>query len=248
MGQGTMTIDPTEGHTVRAYDRELTQLRGFVLEMGERVIEQTRLAVDALIEGDAETARRVVSQERKIDYMELDADDEVFNLIAKRAPTAIDLRLILALSKVIGDLERAGDKAARVAACAIELQTRGSRLPEVKILHHFRQMAELACRMLSNSLDALARTDVDLALGVFAEDRGLEMEFDAAMRHLITFVFEDASLVGQVIELVFGLKSLERIGNHAGNIAEQVIYIAKGQDVRYQNRENLIAALSQRRR
>ncbi|AGA91249.1 phosphate transport system regulatory protein PhoU [Thioflavicoccus mobilis 8321] len=243
-----MTTDPTEGHTLTSYDRELVQLRGLVLEMGERVLDQTRTAVEALIDGDIHAARRVVSQERKIDYMELDADDGIFGLIAKRAPTAIDLRLILALSKVVGDLERAGDKAARIAACAIELQTRGSRLPETKILHHFRQMSELACRMLTSSLDALARTDVDLALGVFAQDRGLELEFDAAMRHLITFVFEDASLVGQVIELVFGLKSLERIGNHAGNIAEQVIYVAKGQDVRYQNRENLIAALSQRRR
>lgn len=242
-----MTVDPTEGHTVRSYDRELSELRHQVLEMGERVLEQTRQAVRALIEADADAARRVVDHERKIDYMELDADEEVFELIARRAPTAIDLRLILALSKVTGDLERAGDKAARIARCVIELEARGRRLPEAKILHHIGQMNETVCRMLGNSLDALARTDVELALGVFAEDRGLEQQFDAAMRHLITFVFENASLVGQVIELVFGLKALERIGNHAGNIAEQVIYVAKGKDVRYQNRENLIAALSQRR-
>ncbi len=241
-----MAVDPTEGHTVRAYDRELTKLRGQVLEMGQLVLDQTQRAVDALIEGDADAAWRVVNHERKIDYMELDADERVFELIARRSPTAVDLRLTLALSKVTGDLERAGDKAARIARCVIALEARGSRLPEAKILHHIRQMDETVRRMLTNSLDALARTDVEFALAVFADDRGLDERFDAAMRHLMTFVFEDASLVGQVIELVLGLKALERIGNHAGNIAAQVIYVAKGQDVRYQNRENLIAALSQR--
>jgi len=241
-----MTRDPAAGHTVNAYDRDLAQLRGLVLEMGKRVLEQTRMAVHALSSGDVAAAQRVVDRERKIDHLQLDADEEVFALIAKRAPTAIDLRLALALSKVIGDLERAGDKAARIARSVLDLKARGSRLPEAKILYHLEQMSEIACRMLSNSLDALARTDVELALAVFAEDRGLEHQLDAALRHLMTFVFEDASLVGQVIELVFGLKALERIGNHAGNIAEQVIYVAKGKDVRYQNRENLIAALSQR--
>lgn len=215
--------------------------------MGERVLDQAQSAINALINGDLGVAQQVVDRERNIDYMELDADEEVFNLIAKRGPTAVDLRLTLALSKVIGDLERAGDKAARIARCAIALDYRSSRLPEPKILHHIRAMSGVVCRMLTNSLDALARTDVDVALAVFQDDRSLEQEFDAAMRHLMTFVFEDPSLVGQVIELVFGLKSLERIGNHAGNIAEQVIYVAKGQDVRYQNRENLIGALGQRR-
>jgi phosphate transport system protein len=215
--------------------------------MGERVLDQVQSAINALINGDLGVAQQVVERERNIDYMELDADEEVFNLIAKRGPTAVDLRLTLALSKVIGDLERAGDKAARIARCAIALDYRSSRLPEPKILHHIRAMSGVVCRMLTNSLDALARTDVDVALAVFQDDRSLEQEFDAAMRHLMTFVFEDPSLLGQVIELVFGLKSLERIGNHAGNIAEQVIYVAKGQDVRYQNRENLIAALGQRR-
>jgi len=238
--------DITQGHTVQAYNQELGRLRGLVLDMGEYVLEQTHAAAQALIAGDVALARSVIDKEPKLDQMELDADEAIFNLIAKRQPAAIDLRLVLALSKIVGDLERAGDKAERIAWCVVRLLERDGQQPAAKILHHVRVLADLSCAMMERGLDALARAEVEPALDVFADDRRLDDELDAALRHLITFVLQDSSLVGQVVDLVFAIKALERIGQHASNISEQVIFIAKGKDVRYQNKEVLIEALRKR--
>jgi phosphate transport system protein len=240
-----MATEPTRGHTVKAYDSELAQLRGLVLEMGERVVEQVTDAVAAVVEGDPDPAHEVVNRERKIDYFELDVDESIFNIIARRQPAAVDLRLVLALSKVVGNLERAGDKAEDIAECALRIQGRDG-CPDAAIYHHVSRLGKQACCMMERAMDALGRTDVEQALDVFADDRGLADEVAAAMRHLMSFVVEDPSLLSQVIDLLFAVKALERIGNHAGNIAEQVIFVAKGRDVRYQSRENVIAALRRR--
>lgn len=239
--------DVTKGHTVQRYDRELSGARGMVLEMGEFVLEQARNAVKALTAGDVNLARRVIANERKIDHFELEIDEAIFNLIAKRQPAAIDLRLTLALSKAVGDLEQAGDKAEQIAWCLIRVTEREGQQPSSKILHHIRRLDEVASSMLERSLDALAKADVDLALDVFENGPQLEEELDAAMRHLMTFVLEDTALVGQVLDVVFALRALASIGDHAGNIAEQVIFIAKGKDVRFQSKEILIEALRHRR-
>jgi phosphate transport system protein len=240
--------DVTKGHTVHAYDQELGRVRGLVLEMGECVLEQTRVAVNALVDGDPGLARQVVDQEPRVDHFELDADEAIFSLIAKRQPAALDLRLVLALSKVVGDLERAGDKAEQIAWCVIRLLERDGQQPASRILHHVRRLDEVARSMLERSLGALSQVDVERALDVFADDHRLDDEFEAGLRHLMTFVLEDSSLVGQLVDLVFALRALERIGQHAANIAEQVIFVAKGKDVRYQNKEVLIEALRRRDR
>jgi phosphate transport system protein len=240
-----MSTEPTKGHTVKAYNSELGQLRGLVLEMGERVVEQVTDAVAAVVEGEPNPAHEVIDRERKIDYFELDVDENIFNIIARRQPAAVDLRLVLALSKVVGNLERAGDKAEDIAECALRIQGRDACL-DPRIFHHVSRLGKQVCCMMERALDALARTDVDQALGVFADDRQLADEVAAAMRHSMSFVVEDPSLLSQVIDLIFAVKALERIGNHAGNIAEQVIFVAKGRDVRYQSRENVINALRRR--
>jgi phosphate transport system protein len=240
-----MATEPTKGHTVRAYDNELAQLRGLVLDMGERVVEQVSDAVVSMVEGDPTPAHEVVNRERKIDYLELDVDEDIFGIIAKRQPAAVDLRLVLALSKVGGNLERAGDKAEDIAECALRVQAREPS-PDPSMFHHIARLGKQACCMMERALDAVARTDVEQALDVFADDSSLADEVAAAMRHLMSFVVEDASLLSQVIDLLFAVKALERIGNHAGNIAEQVIFVAKGRDVRYQSRENVINALRRR--
>jgi phosphate transport system protein len=237
--------EPTKGHTVRAYDTELGQLRGLVLEMGGRVVEQAMDAVAALVEGNPNAAHQVIARERKIDYLELDVDESIFNIIARRQPTAVDLRLVLALSKAVGNLERAGDKAEEIAECALRIQGREA-CRDIGIFHHVTRLGKMSCCMMERAMDALARTDVDQALSVFADDSSLADEVSAAMRHLMSFVVEDPSLLSQVIDLLFAVKALERIANHAGNIAEQVVFVAKGRDVRYQSRENVIAALSKR--
>jgi len=239
--------DIIRGHTIEKYDRELSSARGMVLEMGEYVLDQARDAVNALSKGDISLARKVVENERKIDYFELDIDEAILNLIAKRQPAAIDLRLILALSKIVGDLERAGDKAEQIAWCVIRLMEGDGQRPSSKILHHIRSLDEIACRLLEHSLDALADADVEIALDVFAESSRLEEELDAAMRHVMTFVLEDTQLVGQVLDVVYVLRALANIGDHAASVAEQVIFVAKGKDVRYQNKEILVEALRERK-
>lgn len=240
-----MSNEPTKGHIVKSYDTDLAQLRGLVLEMGERVVEQVTDAVAAVVEGDPIPAHEVIDRERKIDYFELDVDDDIFNIIAKRQPAAVDLRLVLALSKVVGNLERAGDKAEEIAECALRIQNRDG-CQDPGIYHHVGRLGKTACCMMERALDALARTDVDQALDVFADDSSLAEDVAAALRHLMSFAVEDPSLFSQVIDLILAVKALERIGNHAGNVAEQVIFVAKGRDVRYQSRENVIAALRRR--
>lgn len=240
--------DVTEGHIVHRYDEELSSTRAMVLEMGELVLEQTRDAVRSMVTGDPALARVVVDKERKVDYFEIDIDEAIFNLIAKRQPAAVDLRLVLAVSKVVGYVERAGDKAELIAWCVIRLLEREGQGPTPKILHHIRRLEQVACSLFEESLDALARSDIEMALDVFRRGGELEDEFDAAMRHLMTFMFEDTTLVGQVIDIVFALRALETIGDCATNIAEQVVFVAKGKDVRYQNKEILAEALGQRRR
>ncbi len=264
--------DITEGHTVHKYDEELGTARRMVLEMGELVLDQVRKAVSALDKGNIGLAREVVDNERKIDSCELDIDEVILDLIATRQPLGRDLRLILALSKVAGDLERAGDKAAQIAWCVIRLMGRTSRRPASKILHHIHSLDQVARRLLERSLDALAKVDVDLALEVFEDgsqlngltgrrfgtetvdpldklEEGSQLDdgFDAALRHAMTFVLEDTQLVGQVLDVVFVLRALTNIGDHAGNIAEQVIFVAKGKDVRYQNKEVLVDTLRKRK-
>jgi phosphate transport system protein len=242
-----LSDDVTRGHTVRRYDEELGKVRGLVLEMGEYALEQLGSAVQALTTGDAALARRVVDKERRLDLFELDTDEAIFNLIAKRQPAAVDLRLIIALSKATGDLERSGDKANQIAWCTIRLLEREGQQPPAKLLHHVRSLHGMSSTMLERALEALGKTDIDLALDVFEAGRRLDEEFDAALRHLMTFVMEDVTLVGLVLDMVFALRALERVGDHAGNIAEQVIFVAKGQDVRYQNKEVLVEALRRRK-
>jgi phosphate transport system protein len=240
-------IDVTKGHTIQRYDKELGGARGMALEMGEHVLEQSRNAVSALIKGDISLARKVIEKEPKIDSFELDIDEAIFNLIAKRQPAAIDLRFILALSKIVGDLERAGDKAEQIAWCVVRLIEDDGQRPSSKILYHIGSLCEIACRLLEHSLDALAKADTDSALDVLEDGVRLENEFDAAVRHVMTFVLQDTQLVGQALDVVFVLRALANIGDHAGNIAEQVIFVTKGKDVRYQNREILVEALRERK-
>jgi phosphate transport system protein len=190
-------------------------------------------------------ARRVLDNEPKIDHLELDVDDAIFNIIAKRQPAAVDLRLVLALSKVVSYMERAGDKAEQIAWCAIRVLEKDVQ-PASRILHNLRRLDQMACCLLERSVEALAKLDVDLAVEVFREEKDMDDEQDAAMRHLVTFVFQDSSVLGQMLDIAFALRSLASVADHASGIAEQVIFVAKGRDVRYQNKEILIETLSRR--
>ena len=236
--------DLTAGHTVRRYDQELSKLRGIILQMGEHVIEQTQAAIAALVDRDDTQAYRVLDREPQIDYLSLDADEEVFRVIARRQPTAVDLRIVLALSKIADDVERAGDKAARIARQVLERHQLGlpsALLPE-SMPQLFRRLDEKACCMFERAVRAVTTFDVAQALTIFEDEPALY-----AASHDLRKLFDEPEqehlLARQTIALFTCAHALERIGNHASNIAEQVIYVALGQDVRYRNRELLIETL-----
>jgi phosphate transport system protein len=240
--------DLAGGHTVSRYDRELAKLRAIILDMGHRVVEQTRAAVVALLDGDMTQAYRVLDREPQIDYLSLDADEEIFQVIARRQPTAVDLRIVLALSRIAGDVERAGDKAVRIARQSLGLRDSGIQgtLPLDELNDLLRRLDDQARCMFERSIDAVTGFDVELALGVF-EDEPLLFQTSADARACLGREDLVGFRPGQIVCLLTCAHALERIGNHASNIAEQVIYVAEGKDIRYRNREILIETLRRNR-
>ncbi|KXX65020.1 phosphate signaling complex protein PhoU [Marichromatium gracile] len=239
--------DLARGHTVSRYDQELAKLRGIILEMGEHVVEQIQAAVSGLISHEENHAFRVLDREPQIDFLALDADEEVFRVIARRQPTAIDLRIVLALSKIAGDVERAGDKAARIARQTIELDAlgRGEELLSARLREALSTLDACACCMFEHSINGVARFDVRVALDVFEREPAL-YEASHAVRALLGDEGQEGLSARQTVCVLTCAHALERIGNHAANVAEQVIYVAEGQDVRFRNREILIETLRHR--
>lgn len=225
--------DITRGHTVASFSVDLARLRGLVLEIGSLVSNQVNRAVMSLVEGDVSQARQVVEMDRAVDELDVRANEEVLRVLALRHPVAIDLRLVLALSKCIHDLTSVGSKAKRVASFAIQLHTDATREPRKKFLVHVQHMHDCATQMLDMSLDALQSVDAKKAITVLREDDKLDMSFDAGIRHLVTFMLENPATITGALDMIFVLKALERIGDHACHIAEQVIFIERGKDVRY---------------
>jgi phosphate transport system protein len=236
--------DVTQGHTVHAYNDELAQLRSVVLDMGKLVVDQAKNAVKALCENDEALSDSVVERDRQVDQFDMEADEEVVRVLALRQPVAMDLRLVLALSKVASELAQAGNKAKKIAHCSAHLSDDQTRMPHKKLLRHVRLMNERAYSMLERSLEALAKVDVKAAIAVVKEDDELDQEFDAGMRHLVTFVWDNPSTISRVLDMVFVLKALERVGDHANHIAQQVIFVAEGRDVRYVSPETLEGSTS----
>ncbi len=226
-------------HTVKSYDKELTELNALVLRMGGLVQEQIGGAVEALRNEDAETARNVIARDHVVNFLDVQADEQIVNLLARRQPMGRDLRMVISLSKTVSDLERIGDEAEAIARMAIHVYEGGAPSPSRKLIRDIGPMSQLAVHMLRDALDALARLDVDLALEVAKADRELDADFQSALRHLATFILEDSRNVGHTINVTFVLKALERIGDHAKNIAEYVVFLVKGKDVRHISPESI---------
>jgi phosphate transport system protein len=221
-------------HLSSQFDSELSGISTRVLEMGGLVESQVDRAVQALTDFNAEAAAEVLSVEHRVNAMEVDIDRDLSTIIARRQPTARDLRLLIAISKTIANLERVGDEAARIARMVQRLAngpglTGRLRLPVTDLAHE----CELAVAQLRKSLDAFARLDVDKAVEVLRSDDAIDREFEGLIRKLITFMMEDPRTISASIDLVFVGKAIERVGDHAKNLAEQVIYIVKGTDVRH---------------
>ncbi len=217
-------------HTSKQFDTELETVRTRVLQMGGLVEEQIQRAVDALNSGNMEEIEVVKQNDHRVNAMEVELDEACSHIIARRQPAASDLRLIIAVVKTITDLERIGDEAEKIARMA-KLIHEAERLhmPRLELQH----VADLALAMLRNSLDAFARLDSQAARRVVRQDAAVDTEFRSILRQLITFMMEDPRTISRALEVLFVAKALERIGDHSKNMAEYVIYMVEGRDVRH---------------
>jgi phosphate transport system protein len=233
----------SDKHLSTQFDAELSGISTRVLEMGGMVESQVARAVYALTQFSGEVASEVLMTEEKVNAMEIEIDRDLSSIIARRQPTARDLRLLIAISKTIGNLERVGDEAARIARTVQRLINSGvssrMRLPVNDLAHE----SQLAVDQLRKALDAFARLDVEKAVEVIRADDKIDQEFEGLLRKLITFMMEDPRTISSSIDLVFVAKAIERVGDHAKNLAEQIIYIVKGTDVRH-NPVDTVASLA----
>lgn len=223
-----------EGHTVQRYDGELNNLHLRVVKMGGLAVDQLKLALRALQEKDLQAAETVIQREHEIDEMEIATDDEIITVIAKRSPVARDLRVVMSISKAITDLERVGDEAARVAHLAHDIYGSERSVPSQQLLRDVATMGRVALDMLEEAVHSFDRLDLERARRIAANHGELDQEFQSCLRRLATFLLEDARNVGHTIQAVLAVKALERIGDHARNIAEYVVYLVSGEDIRHQ--------------
>jgi len=216
-------------HLSKQFDAELEAIRSRVLEMGGLVESQIRRALDALSTGERALSDEVIANDHRVNGMEVAVDGECSQVIVRRQPAANDLRLILAITKTVTDLERIGDEAQKIARMAKSIHERGPAPRTVEVRH----AAEVALAMLRQALDAFARLDVAAAADVIRDDAAIDSEFRSILRQLITYMMEDPRTISSALDVVWVAKAIERIGDHAKNMAEQVIYIVKGTDVRH---------------
>jgi phosphate transport system protein len=231
----------TEKHLSSQFDSELNGVSSRVMELGGMVEAQIHQAVYALLQFDPEAADRVMETEHRVNAMEIEIDRELSSIIARRQPTARDLRLLIAISKTTANLERVGDEANKIARMVKSIIESGSAraLPSTEL----RIASDLASGLLRKALDAFARLDTAAALSILKDDDLIDQEFDGFVRKLVTYMMEDPRTISASLDLLFLAKAIERIGDHAKNIAEFIIYIVKGADVRHTSMQEIESAL-----
>jgi len=230
-----------EKHISSQFDSELNSVSSRTLELGGLVESQINHAIYSLTQLSNEVAEQVIENENKVNALEIEIDHELSSIIARRQPTARDLRLLLAISKATANLERAGDEAEKIARMVKAIIHSGSArvLPSSEL----RIATDLASGLLRKALDAFARLDVAAAVAIMREDNLIDAEFDGFLRKLITYMMEDPRTISASLDLLFIAKAIERIGDHAKNIAELIIYIVKGADVRHTPIEDIESSL-----
>lgn len=229
-------MEPIHTHISRQFNSELEDIRSRVLQMGGLVEQQIEQAINALAKGDTGLAEEVVTNDYKVNKMEVTIDEECNQIIARRQPAAGDLRLVVAVIKTITDLERIGDEAEKIARMAARLASEErpkNNYMEIQSLgNHVRQMVH-------DALDAFARLDTVAALRVAREDELVDREYEGVLRQMITFMMEDPRSISRMLNVIWAARALERIGDHASNICEYVIYLVKGKDVRHTRLEDI---------
>ena len=231
----------SDKHLSTQFDSELNGVSSRVMELGGLVESQIRQAIYAFTHFSAEAAEEVFEIESRVNQMELDIDRELSSIIARRQPTARDLRLLIAISKTTANLERVGDETTKIARMVKSIISSGTArtLPSSEL----RVAADLASALLRKALDAFARLDTAAAVSILKEDNAIDQEFDGFVRKLITYMMEDPRTISASLDLLFLAKAIERIGDHAKNIGELIIYIVKGADVRHSSMEEIESAI-----
>jgi phosphate transport system protein len=229
-------MEPIHTHISRKYNAELEDIRSKVLQMGGLVEQQIEQALDALITGDTALGEAVIMDDTKVNQLDVAIDEECQHIIARRQPAASDLRLVMAVIKTVTDLERVGDEAEKIARMAVRLaqdERPKNNYAEIQTLgNHVRGMVH-------DALDAFARMDVEAAVRVAREDRKVDQKYDGILRQMITHMMEDPRTISRALNVIWALRALERIGDHARNICEYVVYLVKGKDVRHTSLEQV---------
>jgi len=234
---------PTTEHLTKQFDVDLESLRTRMLQMGGLVESQILAAIEGFYTGNPKALDQVVENDRQVNGFEVSIDTECSHIIARRQPAAGDLRMIMGVSKAVTDLERVGDEAKKIAVVSKQIHESG-RL-QVPRLADIRRAGNVVVGMLRKALDAFARLDAVAAAEVIRDDAAIDEAFRGIMRQLITFMMEDPRTISTALEIVWVARALERMGDHSKNMAEQVIYIVKGTDVRHTTFEDIERKASQ---
>jgi phosphate transport system protein len=223
-------------HILSRYNEDLERVRTQVLQMGGLVEEQFKRAIEALIEGDSRGGEEVARNDHKVNAMEVAIDDDCSRILATRSPAASDLRLIVAVIKTITDLERMGDEAEKIGYIGSRLATMERPSDRYREIKH---IGRLVADMVHGALDAFARMDADAAVAVAKQDRSVDDEYEAIQRQCITFMMEDPRSIRRALDVLWVTRAIERIGDHAKNICEYVIFMVHGKDVRHVSLEDV---------
>jgi phosphate transport system protein len=229
-------MEPLDTHISRQYNADLENIRTLVLQMGGLVEQQIDQAIIALVQGNVGLAESVIINDIKVNTLEVTIDEDCNQIIARRQPAAGDLRLVLMVIKTITDLERIGDEAEKIARMAVQL------INEERPKNNYMEIQTLGThvrQMVHNALDAYARMDTVAAVRVAGDDRQIDKEYEGIMRQMITFMMEDPRTITRALHVMWAARALERIGDHARNICEYVIYQVKGKDVRHISLEQM---------
>lgn len=232
-----MTNERLSHHISRQFTAELQEVRNRVLVMGGLVEQQIADAMRAVREGSVELAEQVTSADYRVNAMEVAIDEECSRILVRRQPAATDLRMVIAVIKTIADLERMGDEAARIARMVSDLSLAQS--PRPRVMAGIQYLGEHVMHMCHDALDAFARLDMEAAFEIVRRDRIADEQYEVLLRQLITFMMEDPRMISPALGAVWSARALERIGDHARNICEYVIYLVGGKDVRHTNLEQM---------
>jgi phosphate transport system protein len=227
-------------HISEQFNKELEDVRNKVLAMGGLVEQQLEIAIEALVLGNVEQAELVISQDSQIDQLEIAIELECMQILALRQPTAFDLRLLLAVIKIIHELERVGNKAKRIAEMAVKLANYTNSMPK----HDMERMIELVKTMLDHALDAFARMSIDEIPAITERDQKVDREYENIVRLLITHMMEDPRNITRFLDVLTTVRSLERVGDHARYICEHLVFMIQGQNVRHLSQEQLVEKIN----